>query len=102
MRIKAKHPLREEFSSHSSGNAYYDSKGHALCAFDKALLAHGFYLGGPDYAVMPGDEGRATMEVLADPAGHFECKDGPECVGYAHFTYYRMSSGRWEVIGYLS
>ncbi|MHC4302536.1 MAG: hypothetical protein ACYS7Y_35195, partial [Planctomycetota bacterium] len=80
----------------------YKSKGEAIDTFDAVLMEHGFYLGGADYRGWLGEEGRSTTPVFVDPDGPFENPDGPECVGYAHFTWYLMPSGRWEVIGYLS
>ena len=102
MRIKVKHPVRERFAGCSSGAKYYDSKGEAADAFDAVLMEYGFYLDHADCIGWSGDEGRVTIAVYADPDGPFELPGGPEHVGYAHFTYYRMESGRWEVIGYLS
>ena len=100
--IKSRHAVREDFSSNSSGARYYDCIGDALDAFNASLVDHGFYLKYDDCTVWSGDEGRRTIEVHVETDGPFDIDGENTRVGYAHFTYYRMGSGRWEVIGYLS
>ena len=44
--IKAKHPVREDFASWSTGSGcgyYYPTKGHAVKAFDTALKAYNLF-----------------------------------------------------------
>jgi len=96
MTILRTDPVREAFSSCSSGNSpgcYYETKGHALRAFDSALFDHGYMLDPAACNAWSGDVGRATVAVLTGQG---------EEVGSAIFTYYRTESGRWEFIGYLA
>jgi len=100
VRIKANHPVREAFSGCSTGNArgagrtgYYSTKGHAVNAFDAELQTFDLCLDRDDLADFHGNEGRKTIAVH-DEFG--------EEVGLAVFTWYRMPSGRYEFIGYLT
>jgi len=100
MRIKASDPVREGFSGRSTGNVrgvgrtgYYETKGHAIQAFDAELREYGYHLDHASYAVWSGDEGRETVDV---------CDERRDVVGCAVFTWYRMPSGRYEFIGYLA
>lgn len=96
MTIKRNDPVREAFSSCSSGNVpgpYYETKGHALRAFDTALADFGYHLDTADNAAWSSDEGRHTVDIYNEDA---------ECVGRAVFYYYRMPSGRWEFVAYIT
>jgi hypothetical protein len=96
MTISRKFPVRGAFSSCSSGNSpgcYYETKGHALRAFDSVLSDYGYMLDPADCSAWSGDVGRATVAVLTVER---------EVVGSAIFSYYRTESGRWEFIGYLA
>jgi hypothetical protein len=95
-RIPARHPVRAKFAGKSSGNGhntYYASKGHAVSAFDSVLSEFNLCLDPNDLSDFVGNEGRKTIEVWLRPNYR---------VGYAVFTWYRMESGNWEFIGYLS
>ena len=87
---------REDFSGRSTGNdhgEYYDTKGHAINAFDAALNDHGYHLDLNQFVDYNGPTGRANHDVL----------DGDnKVVGCAIFSWYRMDSGRYEFIGYLA
>jgi hypothetical protein len=99
MTITARHPVRNDFSSCSSGPVYYDSKGHAINAFDEALQEHGFRFDYADTQTLYGNEGRKVCDVIPNVDGDF----GPaDPVGRAVIMWYRMPSGRWEIIGYLA
>ncbi|MHC4301005.1 MAG: hypothetical protein ACYS7Y_27335 [Planctomycetota bacterium] len=96
MTITAKHPVRAAFSDWSTGNdrgCYYSTKGHAVNAFDGALQEFDFCLDRDDLADFTGNEGRKTIEI------HDEFK---HCVGRALITWYRMPSGRYEFVGYIT
>ena len=88
--------IRNDFSDCSTGNAngcYYSTKGHAVNAFDARLQTYDLCLDRDYLADWNGNEGRVNHPVC-DEFGHE--------VGCAVFTYYRMESGRYEVIGYLA
>ena len=94
--IKARHPVREAFSSRSSGNdqgCYYSSKGHAVNSFDNELQTFDLCLDRDDLADFYGDAGRKVIEV------HNEFG---RCAGLAVLTWFRMESGRYEFIGYIA
>jgi hypothetical protein len=96
MPIKRNDPVREAFAACSSGNIpgyYYETKGHALRAFDAALADFGYHRGHTDNSSWSGDSGRYVVGIYIE---------GGDCVGCAVFSYYRMDSGRWEFIGYLT
>jgi len=94
--IKRNDPVREAFSGCSSGNgpdSYYDTKGHAIRAFDDVLADHGYHLDTMDCNAWSGNEGRNTVDIYNEDA---------EFVGYAVFYYYRMESGRYEFVAYIA
>jgi len=96
MRIKAKDPVREEFAGCSTSSNYYETKGHAIHAFDSVLKEFNLKLDDEHCMILAGDEGRTYWDVCTDK---LECS---EVVGQAVFTWYRMFSGRYEFIGYLA
>jgi hypothetical protein len=103
--IKARHAVREEFSGCSSGGGpwtYYDSKGAALRAFDSALDGYGLCFDKDDNFDMPGDEGRINIDVYTGIDGYGEDDSRGRFVGSALLTWYRMPSGNYEFIGYLT
>jgi len=85
--------VRNRFCDCSSRSVYYETKGHAISAFDNALSGFGYRLAdevGNGYA---GNEGRAYVDVV----------DGKGIVsGCAVLVWYRMPSGRYEFTGYLA
>jgi len=98
--IKARDAVREAFSSRSTDNTrgagrtgYYETKGHAVQAFDAELREYGYHLDHASFASWSGNEGRETIEVL---------NESLDVVGCAVFTWFRMESGRYEFIGYLT
>jgi hypothetical protein len=96
MTIKAKDPVREAFSDRSTGNTrgeYYWTKGHALNAFDEALVEHGYRFDYNDTQQLHGDEGHKLVGV---------CDALDDVVGYAMLTWYRMPSGRYEFVAYMA
>lgn len=96
MTIKRDDPVREAFSSCSSGNIpgpYYATKGHALRAFNAALVEHGYCLDAADCHAWSGDSGQIKVAVLTGQG---------EKAGSAVISYYKMPSGRYEFIGYLA
>ena len=95
MTILRNDPVREAFSGRSTGNngtGYYDTKGHALRAYNEALGEYGYHLDNADNAAWSSDEGRHEVDVY-DMYGYL--------VGRAILYYYRMPSGRYEFVGYL-
>ena len=96
MTITRKNPVREAFSSCSTGNdlgCYYETKGHAVMAFDAALRIHDYHLACDDTDDFIGDEGHKVVKVR---------NENGDTVGWANISWYRMPSGRYEFIGYLS
>jgi len=95
-RIPVNHPVRNDFCSRSTGadcGRYYPTKGHAVNAFDYELQTYNLCLDSDDLADFPYDEGRKNVDI------HNENGD---IVGRAIFTWYRMPTGRYEVIGYVA
>ena len=94
--IRAKHPVREEFAGYTTGcdgRGYYETKGHAVNAFDGALQGYDLCLDRDDLADFYGDEGRKIIAV------HDEFH---RLVGWAIISWYRMPSGNYEFTGYLA
>ena len=99
-RIRASHPVRNDFSDCSSGNghgSYYDTKGHAVRAFEAVLNDYDLCFDPADCMDMPGDDGYMLVEVWTND---------PLCtvyVGVARLAWHRMDcTGRWEFVGYLA
>ena len=88
--IKVKHPVRNDFSSCSTGE-YYKSKGAAINAFDTALHKHDMHLDEND-SDFNGDEGHKLMDIYQQD----------EVIGYASLYWYQMPSGNYEFIGYIA
>lgn len=88
--------LCNDFCNHSTGNGpsgYYATKGHGVAAFASALQAVGLDFE-PSDCNCPGDEGSIQPAIIdADTA---------IIVGYARLTWYRMPSGKYEFVGYIS
>ncbi len=95
MPITAQGIVRRVFAgcSTGSGAGYYDTKGHAVNAFDGALQTYDFCLDRNDLSDFHGDEGRKSVAV------HNEYH---ALVGWAILSWYRMPSGRYEFTGYLA
>ena len=92
--------LRDEFSACSTGSQhrfglinYYGAKCYAVNAFDVALQNYDFCLDSDDLADFIGDTGRKTIAVH-DRDKHVVC--------YAILIWYKMSSGNYEFLGYLT
>ena len=96
MTILAKNPAREEFAACSTSNNYYDTKGHAIHAFDAVLRDYGMKLEDENIVDLSGPEGRVHWMVCTD------CELYPEGIGQAIISWYRMPSGRYEFVGYLA
>ena len=95
-RIHRKNPVREAFAGRSTNGkdvGYYATKGCAVRAFDNALLDFELAFAEEDCTGFDGDEGWKTLAV---------CNTYNVRVGYAHLSWYRMPSGRYEFTGYLS
>jgi hypothetical protein len=95
-RIPARHTIREAFagcSTNGKSTGYYETKGHAVCAFDEVLAAYALHFDPDDCVGVRDNEGWITLSVLnaADIR-----------IGYARLSWYRMPSGRYEVVGYLA
>jgi hypothetical protein len=96
MTITRKNPVREAFSSRSTGNSdrcYYDTLGYALIAFDSVLKAYNLCLDLSDLANFTGNEGRKVVAIHNGNTG---------TVGHAVLSWFRMESGRYEFIGYIT
>ena len=86
--ITAKHPVRGPFASCSSGH-YYVTKSAATSVFELQLRPYGWEFGAFD---MPGDSGVTCAPI----------QDNGHDVGFASMSWYRLPSGRYEVIGYVA
>ncbi len=97
--IKARHPVREAFAGCSSGAGgsgyanYYSTKGHAVNAFDARLQTYDLWFDRDDVSGFDGNEGRRTLAIV---------NDFDRCVGYAVLSWYRMPSGNYEFVGYIT
>ena len=98
--IKLGHPVREEFAGLSTGSecfagriGYYQTKGHAVCAFDDVLQGYDLYLDRDDQDDFHDNEGRKRIAVFEEYGEH---------VGYAVLSWHRMPSGYYEFVGYLT
>jgi hypothetical protein len=101
--IRVNCQLHEDFSGMSTGNngsGYYETKGDAVRAFEKALNDHNLCFNPDDLMQMPGDEGRIDVDIwtLAGPDDNYF----HDCVGHALIMWYRMPSGRYEFTGYIA
>ena len=86
--------IKNEFSNRSTGNDqgyYYQTKGHAVNAFDNVLKNHGLHLDDTD-SDFEGDSGRKVVNIYSDTG----------LAGCAAMTWYRMPSGNYEFIGYIA
>jgi hypothetical protein len=100
--IKAKHPVREAFagcSTGTDGTDYYDTKGHAVNAFDEVLQGFDLCFDRSDLMDFPGDSGSKTIYVQNVCDENDGCGDP---VGWGVISWYRMDSGRYEFTGYLA
>jgi hypothetical protein len=88
--------IREDFSGCSSGARYYDTKGEAVWCFERALAGCDGRLDTMDCNDWYGDEGSTLVQIRKG------CPDNGDVVGWARFSWYRMGSGRWEVVGYVT
>lgn len=95
--MRFKKSTREAFASQSSG-ASYPNKWEAIERFDAVLRPLGVTFRNADVISLHGDEGRTTALLVAFDENGDEL-DKEE--GRAVLTWYRLPSGRWEIIGYL-
>lgn len=100
--IKNRHPARNRISDLPN---YFESKGEALTAIDSILNEYGIELAPRD---CPGDEGSTTFDFftfdnsycLCDKCG--ESDDKGEFNNCLSFSWYKMQSGRWEIVAYIT
>jgi len=99
-KIRANHPVREEFAGCTTGSyhgwgrtCYYSTKSRAINAFDGVLQTYDLCLDRDDLIDFHGDDGRKTIAV---------CDEFDNTVGLAVFAWHRMDhSGHYEWTGYL-
>ena len=95
--IRVGHPIREEFSGCSSGPKYYETKGHAVRAFEAVLNEYNLCFDPNDCMDMPGVCGCAVVEVYSKDL------EGADYVANVVMSWHLMDrSGRWEFIGYIA
>jgi len=87
--IKTKHPAREPIAGLSTTSNYYNYKSDFVPLVDRILLPYGWSLGAFN---MPGDEGRTAAPI--------EDENNVE-IGQLNVSWYKMPSGRFEVIIYV-
>ena len=99
--MKLSKKLRNAYCDCSTGNKdgeYYFTKGHGVMAFAGVLDGYGLEFDWMALQQLPGDEGRKQVDVReCDEA----CEGTGRVVGSALITWYRMPSGRYEMISYL-
>ena len=93
--MKLSRQTRNNFASQSSGPRYYETKGEAVATFNEVLEAFGLLPDPATTSQMHGDEGRVTPRLVDLET---ETKDE----GLASLSWFRMPSGRYEVVGYLA
>ncbi len=91
--IKRNHPVREAFAGRTSRNSYYETKGHAVSAFDAELAVYDLYLDRNNLSDFTGDAGRKNIDIF---------DEDDVCNGSAVLSWYRMPSGRYEFTGYIA
>ena len=94
-RIIARHPVREKFAACSTSGAagYFLTKGHAVDCFDGVLRQYRLSFALYDCSEFVGNAGCANVDII---------NESDHVVGCARLTWYRMPSGRYEVIGYIA
>jgi len=86
--------LRREFANKSTANGnYYPTKTHGISAFEEVLKTASLSFDHEEWNDFGGDEGRRTLTVC-------DCCRHP--VGKAMLSWYRMPSGAYEVVAYLT
>ena len=93
VRIHRNHPLRNEFAGKSTGRVYYQSKGCAVNTFDNVLQNYDLSFDRTDLPDFNGNDGWATLRIV---------NAYDVAVGYAHLSWYRMETGVYEFVGYIS
>ena len=96
MTIKSRDPVRSKFAGCSTGNAgvgYYENKGFAIAAFNAALRNYALHLDDYDCMELHDNEGRTTIAIYDDCG---------VVTGRAVLSWFRMCTGRYEVIGYIA
>lgn len=96
MTITQLDPVRNAFAACSSGfgsSRYYETKGHAIHAFDNVLAKYGYMLDPADNSAWSGNEGHTTVPILTGQG---------DDAGRAYFSWFRMSSGRYEFVAYIT
>ncbi|MHC4121068.1 MAG: hypothetical protein ACYSWO_26575 [Planctomycetota bacterium] len=95
--MRFKQSTRNAFASQSSG-ASYPNKWEAIARFDAVLKPLGVTFRNGDVCSLYGDDGRTTAEIVRfDENGD----ETDKVEGRAVLTWYKLESGRWEIIGYL-
>lgn len=103
--ITSKHPVRAAIANLSSGNRYYDSKGQALGEVERVLNDHNLELAYQGCDGCPGDSGYFTFPLRTVSDACIVCEDcdkGGDVINGIAFSWYRMPSGRWEIVVYVS
>jgi len=100
--INAKHPVRNEVAGLDD---YYDSLSEAFDAVETILENHGMALNMSDMPFLSSEGGSWLAPIV--PAKPIVTVDGVEydCEAYnngVNFSYYKLGSGRWEVVTYVS
>jgi hypothetical protein len=96
MLIKQNHPVRAAFAGRSTDGkrvGFYETKGHAVDAFDAELRAFDLCFDPNEIMDLNGDTGWRTIPVV-----NRDYEDS----GFAVISWYRMPSGRYEFTGYLA
>jgi len=88
---------RNNFAAQSSG-ASYPTKSEAIRRFD-GQLPNSTTLRSSDLNRMLGDDGQVLAEIVKVDDDNYETD---EVVGRALITWHRLSTGRWEIIGYIA
>ena len=100
--MKLSKSLRNAYCEKSTGSAdgeYYFTKGHGVMAFAEVLDGFGLEFDWMALQDLPGDNGRKQVDVKE--INHDTGENDGQVVGSALITWYRMPSGRYEMISYL-
>lgn len=97
--IRSNHLVRGAFADKSTDrlcyngeNGYYETKSHAVCAFDDVLQDYGLYLDRDDLDDFHGRSGCKRIAVFEEYGKH---------VGYAVLSWHRMPYGNYDFTGRL-
>ena len=103
--IKNNHPARKQMGKLPN---YFETKTEAIHAIETILNEYGMELDWNGQFDISNDEGSRTFDIVPSESCKTYCDNcgkDIEVVGYNNlvsFSWYRMGSGRWEIVSYIS